>query len=231
VLTGQGPDLLPQGCSVESPAVVKEMSRSKFVVSPTVAEFNRVTKGGGHRVGVVATPCQAPALGKLRANPLASCSARAEQLKLVLGLFCGWALDWRSAVQLLGKHIDLSEIEGMDIPPSEYAALQVFAKTGTLSVPLDVVSSCIRPSCLSCDDLTAEFSDLSVGSARLPEGWQEAKDWNQLIVRTWRGEELLDLARTRGVLEFRPVPEGSLPTLKAASVNKKRSALRSALGQ
>jgi len=74
--------------------------------------------------------------------------------------------------------------------------------------------------------LTAEFSDISVGSARLPEGWEEAKGWNQLIVRTPRGQKLLNLAKEKGLLEFRKVPEENLPRLKAASLGKKRTALK-----
>ena len=72
--------------------------------------------------------------------------------------------------------------------------------------------------------MTAEFSDLSVGSARLPEGWETARSWNQVIVRTERGMDLLELARRRGVLEFREVPAGNLEKLKAASLGKKRAA-------
>ena len=74
--------------------------------------------------------------------------------------------------------------------------------------------------------MTAEFADVSVGSARLPEGWEEARHWNQILVRTRAGEELLALAKQRGILEFRDVPEGNLHRLKQASLNKKRAAVR-----
>ena len=74
--------------------------------------------------------------------------------------------------------------------------------------------------------MTAEFSDISVGSARLPEGWEVARGWNQVIVRSQTGQELMDLARSRGVLEFREIPQGNLERLKKASLNKKRTALK-----
>jgi hypothetical protein len=45
-----------------------------------------------------------------------------------------------------------------------------------------------------------------------------------VLVRTERGMELLELARSRGVLEFRAVPEGNLEKLEAASLGKKRAA-------
>jgi coenzyme F420 hydrogenase subunit beta len=70
--------------------------------------------------------------------------------------------------------------------------------------------------------MTAEFADVSVGSARLPGGREEAKSWNHVIVRRQRRERLMELARSRGVLQFRDVPDGNLEKLKKASVNKKR---------
>jgi hypothetical protein len=58
----------------------------------------------------------------------------------------------------------------------------------------------------------------------LPEGWEAARSWNQVIVRTQRGMDLLELARRRGVLEFREPPAENLEKLKAASLGKKNAA-------
>jgi coenzyme F420 hydrogenase subunit beta len=159
-------------------------------------------------------------------KPLKDYAERIDRLRLVIGLFCGWALSWRSLVEALRKKTDLAEIEGMDIPPSQYHLLQLYTKRGTIDIPLDEVTSSVREACWYCPDLTAEFSDLSVGSARLPEGWGEAKGWNQVIVRTPQGQKLLNLAKEKGLLEFREVPEGNLPKLKTASLGKKRTAVK-----
>jgi coenzyme F420 hydrogenase subunit beta len=226
VLAEEGRDLLPRGTSVQDPASVKKQGRSKFVVSPNLAEFNRIAKEGGKKIGTVATPCQALALAKMRMKPLKTYAERIDQLKLVIGIFCGWTLSWRSLAEVLRKKIDLSEIEGMDIPPSKYHVLQVFTKKGTLDISLDEVTSSVRGACWYCPDLTTEFSDLSVGSARLPEGWEEAKGWNQVIVRTPAGQKLLNLAKEKGLLEFRKVPDENLPKLKTASLGKKRTAVK-----
>jgi coenzyme F420 hydrogenase subunit beta len=75
-------------------------------------------------------------------------------------------------------------------------------------------------------DSTAEYADVSVGSARFAGNWEEVRQWNQLIVRTKKGKELVDLAVRRGVLEVREAPEKSLKELKAAAVNKKKNALK-----
>jgi len=226
ILAEEGRNLLPQSATVQDPGEIKKRSRSKFVVSPNVAEFNRLAREGGRKIGIVATPCQALALAKMRMKPLKTYAERIDQLKLVIGIFCGWALSWGGLVELLRKKIDLSEIEGMDIPPSKYHLLQLYTKKGTIDIPLDEVTSSVRGACWYCPDLTAEFSDLSVGSARLPEGWEEAKGWNQVIVRTPLGQKLLNLAKKKGLLEFRDVPEGNLAKLKTASLGKKRTAVK-----
>jgi coenzyme F420 hydrogenase subunit beta len=226
ILAEEGQNLLPHGKTVHKPAEVKKRGKSKFVVSPNVAEFNLLAKEGGKKIGIVATPCQALALAKMRMKPLATYADRIDQLKLVVGLFCGWALSWRNLSGLLSKKADLTEIIGMDIPPSKYHLLQVYTKKGSIDISLDEVNSCVRGACWYCPDLTAEFSDISVGSARLSEGWEEAKNWNQVIVRTLQGQQLLELARKRKLLEFREVPQGNLERLKAASLSKKRTAVK-----
>jgi coenzyme F420 hydrogenase subunit beta len=228
VLADHQEGLLPQGVTVCDPETVGRLSGSRFVVSPTIAEFNRAALTDSRRIGVVATPCQALALAKMRANPVQKAESGIEKLQLVVGLFCGWALSWQPLTTLLARKIDLEAITGMDIPPSRYHTLEVYTRAGTVRVSLDEVTPCVREACHFCADMTAEFSDLSVGSARLPEGWEEARGWNQVLVRTQRGLDLLNLARKQGVLEFREVPAGNLEKLKQASLGKKRTAAENA---
>jgi coenzyme F420 hydrogenase subunit beta len=224
VLAEEGEGLLPRSITVCDPEAAVRLGRSRFVVSPAVAEFNRICRGDSAKIGVVATPCQALALAKMRTQPASVVEDGIEKLRLVVGLFCGWALSWQKLTALLGGKTDLSRVTGMDIPPSRYHTLEVFTPEGTVRVSLDEVNPCVREACRSCGDMTAEFSDLSVGSARLPEGWETARTWNQVIVRTQRGMDLLELARRRGVLEFRETPAGNLDKLKVASLGKKRAA-------
>ncbi len=224
VLAGKGEGLLPQGITVRDSETAAAMGKSRFIVSATLAEFNRAVRTDCRRIGVVATPCQALALAKMRTQSVTEVESGIEKLRLVVGLFCGWALSWRELTALVAGKTDLARMTGMDIPPSRYHTLEVYTEEGTVPVSLDEVNPCVRTSCRFCVDMTAEFSDLSVGSARLPEGWVEARGWNQLIVRTRHGGEILELARRKGVLEFREVPAGNWEKLKAASLAKKRAA-------
>ena len=113
----------------------------------------------------------------------------------------------------------------MDIPPSKYHSLVIRRKDGTeVSVDLDEVTPLVRPACKACDDMTAEFADISVGSGRSADGWDVDKGWNELVVRSEKGEKLLQLAREKGVLEFKELPDGAVEKLKRAAAGKRSKA-------
>lgn len=225
VLAGEEGELLPRSEAVSDPSQAQALAGSKFAAAPNVAAFNRASRTGAGRIGVVATPCQAQALAKMRLNAPPEDRARVDRLKLVVGLFCGWALDWRKLKSLLSARMELAEVRGLDIPPSKFARMEVKIPDGTRDIPIDEVIGCVRESCGYCLDLTAEFADLSVGSARSPEGWEVDQGWNQLIVRTGKGQELVDLALEEKALELKEAPAGNLERLKKAALNKKRTCL------
>ena len=226
VLAEEGEGFLPQGVAVQRVSEAKKKGKSRFVVSPNLAAFHRAAKGSAGKIGMVATPCQALALAKMRLKPYPSKDSNIDKLRLVIGLFCGWALSWRELKALLEKRFGKDSILGLDIPPSKHNSMEIHTPKGIVEISLDEVTPFVRKSCGYCWDMTAEFSDLSVGSARVPEGWEVARGWNQVIVRTTAGQDLLDRARSRGLLEFREMPEGNLERLKKASLNKKRTALQ-----
>jgi coenzyme F420 hydrogenase subunit beta len=226
ILAEEGEGFLPEGTAVHRVSDVKKRGRSRFVVSPNLAAFHKAAKSSSQKIGVVATPCQAMALAKMQQKPFPSKDSNVDKLRLVIGLFCGWALSWRELKAFLEKKFGNNSILGLDIPPSKHNSMEIHTPGGIVEIPLDEVTPFVRKSCRYCWDMTAEFSDLSVGSARLPEGWAVARGWNQVIIRTAAGQELLDLARSRKVLEFREMPEGNLERLKKASLNKKRAALQ-----
>ncbi len=211
--------------AVSDPSQVASVSGSKFSVSPTVAKFNDISKGESAKIGVVATPCQALALARMRVHPQPGDEERVNKLALVIGLFCGWALSFKELSRLLKEKAGAESIEGMDIPPSQHKIMELRTEKGIIEIPMEEVQACVRESCQYCYDLTCEFADLSVGSARSPEGWNVDRGWNQVLVRTDKGQELLDLARSRGILEFKAVPPENLDKLKAASLGKKNTCM------
>ena len=215
------------GAVVRDKEELRKNAGSKFTVSPTVAVFNRLaaTKDAG-KIGVVATPCQALALAKMRLKADNDDRGKIDQLKLVIGLYCGWALAADKFNELMSQNgIELGSIVGMDIPAGKNS-LEIYTASATKSFPLSDMYEYIRSACHYCFDSTAEYADISVGAARFGENWEEMRQWNQIIVRTQKGRDLIDSAVKRGVLEVKEPPAECLLQLKNAAAEKKRTALQ-----
>ena len=226
VVSSRNPEFEQEGFITGDHSDLRKNAGSKFTVSPTVAAFNKRVTDDKARIGVVATPCQTLALAKMKLKPAKEDAARIKQLQLVIGLYCGWTLSFEKYVRLLlEKNISLESVIKTDIPAGKNV-LEFFTTHGAKTIPFKEVQTCIREACLYCMDSTAEFADVSVGSARFAGDWGEVCRWNQLIVRTARGKELVDLAVKKGVLELREAPAESLQELKAAAVQKKKDALK-----
>ena len=221
VLTGQNENMVPGSFTAFDPSQILAAAGSKFGNAPVVEEFNRISAKRTDNISVVATPCQARALAKMRANPGIGDEDRMSQLKLVIGLFCGWTLDFKKLNHIVRQEVGDEKIIAMDIPPSKYACMEVTTAHGIKKISIEAINDCARQSCDYCTDMTAEFADISVGSARSKDGWDIDRHWNQVIVRSDTGEKLLELAREKGILEFKEVPGENITRLKAASLGKR----------
>ncbi len=225
VLTRSQGGLEAEGVLASTAEEVRACSGSSFQIPPTLAVLNKALQENRyHKIGVVGTPCKTLAVYKMKSKPLAENDNHADNIGLVFGLFCGWGLEWDGLRDLTENHLNGGSFSHMDIPPSKYHSLELRKAAGeTISVNLDEVTPLVRSGCRYCTDMTAEFADLSVGGARSADGWDVDKGWNQVIVRSEKGAELLNLARKKGVLEFKETPEGALDKLKGASLGKKRT--------
>jgi coenzyme F420 hydrogenase subunit beta len=226
IVSSSDQEFMQNGTIGNDREAIRKNAGSKFTVSPTVAAFNQMVTEVKGKIGVVATPCQALALAKMKLKPVKEDAAKIDQLKLVVGLYCGWTLSAEKYTKfLLGKNIALESITGADIPAGKNV-LELFTNNGVKSIPIDEVQNCIREACQYCLDSTAEYADVSVGSARFAGSWEEVRQWNQLIVRTKKGKELVELAVRKGVLELREASAESLKELKTAAAGKKKNALK-----
>ena len=181
VLAEQEEGYRSKSVAVSDPAQVASLSGSKFAVSPTVAKFNEISQGDPSRIGVVATPCQALSLARMRIYPQPGDEQRVNNLELVIGLFCGWALSWKELNRLIREKAGSATVKGMDIPPSQHRIMELHTEKGTIEIPMEEVQACVRESCRYCYDLTCEFADISVGSARSPR----AGKWTEAGIRFW----------------------------------------------
>jgi coenzyme F420 hydrogenase subunit beta len=223
VLTG-AEGIMPVAQVVTEKSDVAASAGSKYSAAPTLSALNRADKDGFTKIGVVATPCQATAAAKMKAaneverNP-------GDHISFVVGLFCTWALDYEKLFGYLSGRIDLSTITGFDIPPPPAEVFEVFTTKGKESFPLSEIRPMVKNSCDECLDMTAEFADVSVG---MLEG---DPSFNTLIVRTQRGEDVVNRAVKEGVLILDEMPTDTLEHLKGAAMNKKKRALEKIHGR
>ena len=221
---GEG-TLEPAGCLVTDPADVRKCGGSSFQIPPTMAVLNEALKDDVYKsIGVVGTPCKTLAAYKMMSKPFDDNDNNADNIGMVFGLFCGWGLDWKGMEEF-------GDAGHVDILPSKFHRMDLDDK----QVDLDDVLPLVRKNCDYCYDMTAEFADLSVGGARSSEGWDVDKGWNQLIVRSEKGQKLVELAREKGVLEFREfggadAKDAALDKLKKAAASKRAKAVRAIVG-
>jgi len=208
--------LMPNSVLVEESSQALGCAGSNYITSATLARMNEATKQGKDALGLVGIPCQVLALRKMQA---AKHETGAKGVKLVIGLFCTWALSYKGFSEFLKGKVDLSQVKRIDIPPPPANIMVVETATGDIRFSLDEVRKFIKPTCGVCYDMTSEFADISVG---MVEGIQ---DWNTLIVRTPRGKRFIDKAKKAGVINSRPLEQTRLEHLRGASFIKKKRAV------
>jgi coenzyme F420 hydrogenase subunit beta len=217
VLTRSDSNLLPQGCVARNPDEVLEAAGSSYVASPTLAAFNEVCNSDLQNIGVVGTPCQVLALRKMMVSTLEKRN-NIHKLKLVIGLFCTWALTYSDWARFLGQKVDFKKVRKIDIPPPPANVFVLYTDNERIDIPLEDIRQYIMPACAYCPDMTNEFADLAVGAAEGIEGW------NTVIMRSELGRKLFKKASDKGLIETTKMPVASLEHLTWASQNKKKRA-------
>jgi coenzyme F420 hydrogenase subunit beta len=218
VLTPRDGDLLPQGKIIKGRKEILGCAGSSYVSGPTLEALNKGPWKGEERIGIVGLPCQVLSLARMKTSALEK-RTPIDRVDLVIGLFCTWALEYKPFMAFLHGRVGGSAIKKLDITPPPERILEVTGDGPLHRVPVDEIRPFIRPSCKICLDMTAELSDISVGTV---EG---KKSWNTVIVRTDMGEKVLIEAKKARVIETRVLPEDNLNHLKEASLLKKRRAL------
>jgi coenzyme F420 hydrogenase subunit beta len=208
--------MMPASVLVEESNQVQECAGANYVSSATLAKMNEATKQGKDSIGLVGIPCQVLALRKMQSSKH---ETGAKGVKLVIGLFCTWALSYKGFSEFLKGKVDLSKVKRIDIPPPPANIMIVDTAVGEVRFSLDEVRKFIKPTCNVCFDMTSEFADISMG---MVEG---IEDWNTLIVRTPKGKKFIDKAKKAGVINTRPLEQTRLEHLKQASSIKKKRAV------
>jgi coenzyme F420 hydrogenase subunit beta len=217
VLTDQE-GLLPVPKIVTEAEDALRCSSSKYSAAPTLSALNQAMEEDYEKIAVVATPCQVLSIAQMRMNPLEK-ENFTDSVALVVGLFCTWALDFRSFTPFISKQVDINKIKKIDIPPPPAEIMEVYTEDEKIEIPLEEIRKLVPGSCNYCIDMTSEFSDISVG---VLEG---RPDMNTLIIRTEQGQKIIDEAVREEYLILDDMPKENLEHLMWAAGNKKKKAL------
>jgi coenzyme F420 hydrogenase subunit beta len=218
ILTPRDGELLPQGKIIRNRKKIVSCAGSSYVSGPTLEALNRGPWKGNEKIGIVGLPCQVLALARMKASKLDK-KTPIDRVDLVIGLFCTWALEYQPFIAFLKERVNGLPIKKLNITPPPERILEVTAGNKLARIPVDDIRPFIRSSCRVCLDMTAELSDLSVGTVEGKEGW------NTVIVRTAMGQDLLRRAKKAGTIETRSLSKDNLNHLIEASLLKKKRAL------
>lgn len=212
--------VLPVADLVTDKAGVRRASGSKYSAAPTLSALNRAAREGFGRVAVVGTPCQVTAAAKMTSadgvekNP-------GDAIAYVIGLFCTWGLDYRKLFEYLSGRVDIADVTGFDIPPPPAEQFVIKTKQGAITMPLSEIRPFVKESCKNCIDMTSEFADISVGVL------EDDPAQNLLIVRTKKGEALVQEAIDKKAITVTPMGDERLSHLRESALTKKKRALKS----
>ncbi len=216
VLTDISPgETFPHGVVATTVQEVVSCSGSRYVGSHTLSALRSALDQGYDRIGVVGLPCQVKSLRKMAMYDLKNEDLK-DRIRLVVGLFCNWAFSSREFASFLAAKFHVAGATKCHIPPPPANVIEIETENGIKTVPLDEVRPLIQAACNECPDMTSEFADVSVG---MHEG---RSGWNTLIVRTAAGQELVETAVQRALIELEVIPESELEHLKSASMNKRK---------
>jgi len=194
---------------------VLESARSKYLVCPTVSKVFEAIKQESGNICFVGTPCQVTAIRKMQMSTL---QPEANRIKLIIGLFCTWALS-PHAYTFIQEKIRGSKVLKVDVPPPPANLFVIQTEKEKIEIPLEDLRKFIMPSCNVCFDMTNEFADISVGAVEGEE------DWNTVIVRTAKGEKIFREAINMGILETSPLEQERFDHLREAALTRKKRVL------
>lgn len=220
VETKMDADKSPVGFLARNKEELLQCAGNSYEPGAMFETLNHIPRDSSDNLAIVGLPCQVAAIGKMKTYPSQN-GVNVDNIKLVVGLFCGWSLSPGSFHTFLRENFDLSQVVRFDIPHHPAHSFDVYTTSGKKSIELDEIAEFINPACSYCCDMTAQFADISVGSGRAM-----FKGWNTVIVRTGAGADLIEIAKKKGMLEIQPLPEENLTHLKQAALIKLKKAIR-----
>ena len=215
VVVSKGNGGSPCGRLIQTQSEILDCAGSRYTASASLAMINRNEKNEKGILAVVGLPCQMEALARMEDLPGQEKDV-AERIRLRIGLFCTWALSYRDLMRFLKQKGVYQEVKKYDIPPPPATVLRVLIDQEWQEFPIEEIRPFIQKGCSLCQDMTAEFADISVG---MVEGVERM---NTVIVRNDIGTKIIDQALDKKMIEVSEISESQLKHLEFAADKKRR---------
>jgi len=187
----------PEPVIIEDVKDLYKTSGTKYANASTLRIIDETKKY--ENIAVVGVPCMMNALEKGTLFP--SGVAFFKNIKYRIGLFCMESFPYEGVLNLINEQFqtDFKKVTKMDISGGKFV---IYLESGEdLKVPLKEVKSYARHNCHFCEDLTADYADISVGSIGSPSGW------STVITRNKKGEKIYKEAIKAGLIESKSLKE------------------------
>lgn len=213
--------------------------KSKYAISPTNAMFAELLNIPG-RYALVGLPCQIH--GFIKAAELNQ--KLKERVVLTIGLFCHAAIEhealkliWenigeektsaaKAYISRIGKHPGTPHLELED---GSLYPVYFPKKTGYRPSSMEIINIIYRlytpKRCMTCFDATAEFADIAIGDpwmAPPDDGVKFSEGWSFALVRTERGQKVVDQLTSANLVGIKAVTRAEALTCNRMMSTEKR---------
>ncbi len=174
-------------------------SGSIYSHSQTVEALMDAIRQDYRSIAFVGTPCNIDAVDKMMSSPAGMLKYFMRAHVLKLGLFCMDSFAPEALYSFFDKEgVDLKQVKKMDINKGKFHLYYDPDKEPVKSYTIKQLDKFKSSSCNFCTDLTAENSDISVGSVG------SGPNKNTVFARTGIGAEIIEDAAKKGYLKIEP---------------------------
>jgi coenzyme F420 hydrogenase subunit beta len=187
----------PEPVIIENVKDLYQTSGTKYANASTLSIIDNTKQYDN--IAVVGVPCMMNALEK--GSLLPSGVHFFKNIKYKIGLFCMESFPYKGVLDLINEQFktDFQKVKKMDISGGKFI---IYMDSGEdLNVPLKEVKSYARHNCHYCEDLTADYADISVGSIGSPSGW------SSVITRNKKGDKVFKDAIKAGLIESKSLKD------------------------
>lgn len=187
-------------------------AQSKYVICPSNMVLNSV---GVDRLAVVGLPCHIHGIRKLQACGKAK--KLAQKIVFTLGIFCGSNQSYKATEHLIHEYSDvpLDKIKQFEYRGGKTSqSIRIITKNNkeidiSSETRREISHMMMKDRCRMCCDFSAELADVSLGDIFDPLQNRRVPQWNSMIVRTEKAQQVIEGARAAGAIEISALEENS----------------------